>query len=89
MIIFDEKYMVNINDLDFKYKFILEKDSKEIIKNFDSIKERDKYYSLASKEIQKADKEYKKRVDSLSKKLGEIIYKDLDKKIANEYTLRK
>lgn len=89
MIIFDEKYMVNINDLDFKYKFILEKDSKEIIKNFDSIKERDKYYSLASKEIQKADKEYKKRVDSLSKKLGEIIYKDLDKKIANEYKLRK
>lgn len=89
ILIFDNSYIASKDNLKFKYRFVLKNDKKEVIRDFDSIKERNKYYSLASKEIQKADKEYEKRINSVSKKIEKIIYSDLDKQIEGKYKLQK
>lgn len=89
VVVFDNNYIVKKDNFDFKYRLILKNNEKEVFKDFDTIKQRDKYCSLAIKEIKKADKEYERRISSVSKEIEKIIYSDLDKQIDSKYKLNK
>lgn len=81
--IYDDVIVVNnleyvpIKDMKISYSVRINKGYDFVDKSFDSLEERERYFELASKEIENSNSDYNEKVLAIKKE----VYSDLDKKL--------